>query len=86
MQDGDKNVGSGRMEIRQLGCRKSSSSWISSPLEGHNTADLQCCRRAMQPFVTWLMHGPRPSASRVMQVFMNFDNMIGKDFEVGLAN
>jgi hypothetical protein len=22
----------------------------------------------------------------VMQVFKNFDNMIGKDFEVGLAN
>jgi hypothetical protein len=24
--------------------------------------------------------------SRVMQVFINFDKMIGKDFEVGLAN
>jgi hypothetical protein len=23
---------------------------------------------------------------KVMQVFMNMDNMIGKDFEVGLAN
>jgi hypothetical protein len=36
--------------------------------------------------VTWLMHGPAPSMSRVMQVFMNMDNMIGKDFEIGLAN
>jgi hypothetical protein len=24
--------------------------------------------------------------SKVMQVFMNFDKMIGKDFEAGLAN
>jgi hypothetical protein len=24
--------------------------------------------------------------TRVMQVFINLDNMIGKDFEVGLAN
>ena len=32
------------------------------------------------------MHGPAPFMSRVMQVFMNMDNMIGKDFEIGLAN
>ena len=32
--------------------------------------------------VTWLMHGPAPFMSRVMQVFMNVDNMIGKDFEI----
>ena len=36
--------------------------------------------------VTWLMHGLAPFMSRVMQVFMNMDNMIGKDFEIGLAN
>ena len=36
--------------------------------------------------VTWLMHGPAPFMSRVMHVFMNMDNMIGKDFEIGLAN
>ena len=24
--------------------------------------------------------------SKVMQVFMNMDSMIGKDFEIGLAN
>ena len=32
------------------------------------------------------MRGPSPFMSRVMQVFMNFDKMIGKDFEAGLAN
>jgi hypothetical protein len=36
--------------------------------------------------VTWLMHGPAPFMSKVMQVFMNMDNMIGKDFDIGLAN
>ena len=29
--------------------------------------------------------GPAPFMSKVMQVFMSMDNMIGKDFEVGLA-
>jgi hypothetical protein len=32
------------------------------------------------------MRGPAPLLSRVMQVFMDMDRMIGKDFEVGLAN
>jgi hypothetical protein len=32
------------------------------------------------------MHGPAPLLSKVMQVFMNMDNMIGKDFATGLAN
>jgi len=32
-----------------------------------------------------VMHGPAPFMSKVMQVFMNMDRMIGKDFEAGLA-
>jgi hypothetical protein len=31
-----------------------------------------------------LMHGPAPFMSRV--IFVNFNHMIGKDFEIGLAN
>ena len=30
--------------------------------------------------------GPAPFMSKLMQVFMNLDHMIGKDFEAGLAN
>ena len=33
-----------------------------------------------------LMHGPANFMSRLIQVFMNLDTMIGKDFEAGLAN
>jgi len=33
-----------------------------------------------------VMHGPAPFMSKVMQVFMNMDRMIGRDFEAGLAN
>jgi hypothetical protein len=32
------------------------------------------------------MHGPASFMSKVMQVFMNIDSMVGKDFETGLAN
>jgi hypothetical protein len=36
--------------------------------------------------VHWVMHGPSNFMSKVMGVFMNFDKMVGKDFEQGLAN
>ena len=36
--------------------------------------------------LTWVMHGPAVFMSKVMQVFMNMDRMIGKDFEIGLSN
>ncbi|MCU1340898.1 MAG: hypothetical protein JWN92_321, partial [Candidatus Acidoferrum typicum] len=36
--------------------------------------------------VTWEMHGPAPFVSKVMQVFISMDKMIGKEFESGLAN
>ncbi|CAN5347238.1 hypothetical protein BH11PSE4_BH11PSE4_05300 [soil metagenome] len=32
------------------------------------------------------MHGPAPFMSKLMQVVIDFDEMIGKDFAVGLAN
>ena len=86
--DGNKNVGSGRMEI--LDSLESPSKIVIKldflkPFEATTPPSSPCCRRAMQPKSTWVMHGPAPFMSKLMQVFMNFDNMIGKDFEAGLA-
>ena len=86
--EGNKNVGSGRMEI--LDSAMPSKIVIKldffTPFEGHNTAEFTMLPQGDATDVTWLMHGPAPFMSKVMQVFMNMDNMIGKDFEVGLAN
>ncbi len=57
-----------------------------TPLEGHNTAEFTMLPQGDATNVTWLMHGPAPFMSKVMRVFINLDNMIGKDFEAGLAN
>ena len=43
-------------------------------------------RGASATNVIWVMRGPSSFMSKVMQVFMDFDKMIGKDFETGLAN
>jgi uncharacterized protein YndB with AHSA1/START domain len=86
--EGNKNVGSGRMEI--LDSSTPSKIVIKldffTPFEGHNTAEFTMLPQGDATTVTWLMHGPAPFMNRMMQVFMNLDHMIGKDFEAGLAN
>ncbi|MEA2822809.1 MAG: hypothetical protein QOJ86_4813 [Bradyrhizobium sp.] len=86
--EGNRNVGAGRMEI--LDAPAPSKVVIKldflKPFEGHNTAEFTFVPQGDTTNVTWLMHGPAPLLSKVMQVFMNMDNMIGKDFAAGLAN
>jgi uncharacterized protein YndB with AHSA1/START domain len=86
--EGNKNVGSGRMEIldAQAPSRIVIKLDFFTPFEGHNTAEFTMLPQGDGTNVTWLMHGPAPFMSRLMQVFIDFDNMIGKDFEIGLAN
>ena len=86
--DGDKNVGSGRMEILETALPSKILIKLDffKPFEGHNTAEFTMLPQGDGTHVTWLMHGPANFMSRLIQVFMNLDNLIGKDFEAGLAN
>jgi uncharacterized protein YndB with AHSA1/START domain len=86
--NGNKNVGSGRMEI--LDAPPPGKVVIKldflKPFEAHNTAEFTLLPQGDTTTVTWLMHGPASLISKVMQVFVNMDDMIGKDFAAGLAN
>ena len=90
--DGNNNVGSGRMEILDSSAPSKIVIKLDflKPFEGHNTAEFtmlpQGDTTSAATDVIWLMHGPAPFMSRLMQVFINLDTMIGKDFEIGLAN
>jgi uncharacterized protein YndB with AHSA1/START domain len=86
--DGNKNVGSGRMEILEASVPSKIVIKLDflKPFEAHNTAEFTMLPQGDATNLTWLMHGPAPLMSRLMQVFMNMDKMIGKDFEAGLAN
>ncbi len=86
--DGNKNVGSGRMEILDASVPSKIVIKLDflKPFEAHNTAEFTMLPQGGATNVTWVMHGPAPFMSRVMQVFMNMDRMIGSDFEAGLAN
>ena len=87
--DGNKNVGSGRMEI--LDASSPSKIVIKldflKPFEAHNTAEFTMLPQGDGATnISWVMHGPAPFMSKMMQVFMNIDSMVGKDFEIGLSN
>jgi uncharacterized protein YndB with AHSA1/START domain len=86
--DGNKNVGSGRMEILETAAPAKIVIKLDffKPFEGHNTAEFTILPQGDDTSVIWRMFGPASFMSRLMQVFMNLDRMIGKDFETGLAN
>src|SRR5947209_13403211 len=86
--EGNKNVGSGRMEILEASAPSKIVIKLDFfvPFEAHNTAEFTMLPQGDATSLSWLMHGPAPFISKLMQVFMNIDNMVGKDFEVGLAN
>jgi uncharacterized protein YndB with AHSA1/START domain len=86
--EGNKNVGSGRMEILDASAPSKITIKLDflKPFEAHNTAEFTMLPQGDVTNVTWVMHGPAPFMSKMMQVFMNIDRLIGKDFEIGLAN
>jgi uncharacterized protein YndB with AHSA1/START domain len=85
--EGNSNVGSGRMEI--LEASPSSKIVIKldflKPFEAHNMAEFSMLPQGTATKLVWVMHGPAPFLSKLMQVFMSFDTMVGKDFEAGLV-
>jgi uncharacterized protein YndB with AHSA1/START domain len=86
--EGNKNVGSGRMEILEADAPSKILIKLDflKPFEAHNTAEFTMLPQGAGTRLTWVMRGPAPFISKLMQVFMNLDRMIGKDFEIGLAN
>jgi uncharacterized protein YndB with AHSA1/START domain len=86
--EGNKNVGSGRMEILDTSVPSKIVIKLDffTPFEGHNTAEFTMLPQGDVTNVTWLMHGPVPFMAKIMHVLMNIDRMVGKDFEIGLAN
>jgi uncharacterized protein YndB with AHSA1/START domain len=86
--DGNNSVGKGRMEIVDTAASSKITIKLDfiKPFEGHNTAEFTMEPKGDTTAVTWAMYGPSPYVAKVMGTFFNMDTMIGKDFEVGLAN
>ncbi len=86
--NGNNKVGAGRMEVldETPGSKIEIKLDFIRPFEGHNRTTFTLTPGASGTAVRWEMTGPNAFMGKVMSVFMNMNNMIGKDFEKGLAN
>ncbi len=84
---GNKKVGKGRMEITESEDpeRVVIALHFITPWEAQNitTFTLKAVNESTE--VEWRMDGKRPLMMKVMSLFMNLDDMVGKDFEKGLS-
>ncbi|MFD2057384.1 SRPBCC family protein [Mesorhizobium calcicola] len=86
--EGNAKAGKGRMEVTN----SVPSSLVSlkldfeKPFRANNSVDFTLTASGDNTAVTWAMRGSRPFIAKLMGLFMNFDTLIGKDFEAGLAN
>ena len=86
--EGKGKAGAGRMEItlsapaRMVGIQLD----FIKPFEGHNVAEFTLTPQGDSTQVDWVMRGPTPFVSKLMQVFVSLERVIGKDFDEGLAN
>ena len=86
--DGDSNIGAGRIEIVEASApnRVRIKLDFFRPFAASNTAEFTLQPKGDTTDVTWAMYGPNLFLGKVMQVFLDFDRMVGTDFEAGLAD
>jgi uncharacterized protein YndB with AHSA1/START domain len=85
--EGNRKVGKGRMEIIESSpySRILIQLDFIKPFEGHNMAEFSLKAERGSTIVTWAMYGPNPYMAKLMGLFSDMNNMIGRDFESGLA-
>lgn len=84
---GDKNVGEGMMRIEESlpGELIRIHLEFIKPFKAVNVTTFEFTPEGEKTTVVWTMRGTNNFIGKTMSVFMNFDKMIGADFEKGLA-
>jgi Polyketide cyclase / dehydrase and lipid transport len=88
--DSQGKAGAGRMEITEM--RAGAERGLIAikldflkPFKASNTAEFVMTPTDAGTDLSWAMFGPSPFVSKLMGVFVDFDKMVGKDFEAGLV-
>lgn len=85
---GNKKIGQGNMTILET----QTPTYIKidlqfiKPFKASNIGEFTLKEGNGTTIVVWTMSGPSPLISKVMGLFMNMDNMIGSQFELGLQS
>jgi uncharacterized protein YndB with AHSA1/START domain len=85
---GNKEVGKGRMTIIEARPNQRVVVRLEflEPFPADNRAIFTLVPRAGGTEVTWAMEGPNSFMGKVISVFVDMDEMLGGDFQRGLAN
>jgi hypothetical protein len=85
--DGDSNIGAGQIEINESTPQKVAFSLeFLRPMACKNAADFTMTPEANGTKLTWAMHGDNTFMGKVVQVFLDMDDMCGPQFDEGLTN
>jgi uncharacterized protein YndB with AHSA1/START domain len=86
--DGNGKAGAGQMEITEATPTSKVAIKLDflRPFVSTNSVEFAFQPHGDSTTIVWTMSGPSNYMSKVMQVFMSMDKMIGKDFEAGLTN
>lgn len=85
--EGNRNVGSGRMEITESSApsKVALDLHMLTPFKADNVVAFTLAPQDGATNVTWAMDGPVPYFAKILHMFFNMDRMVGGDFEAGLA-
>jgi hypothetical protein len=86
--EGNKNVGSGRMEIIDTAPPNKVIIKLDffAPFKANNVAEFTLEPKGATTDVTWAMRGPLPYVGKILHMIINCDKMVGNDFTAGLAS
>lgn len=85
--DSQGQAGAGHMQITesQAPSRIVIALDFTRPFASHNTTIFTLQSDGAITHVSWAMQGPSPYISRLMGIFFNMDELIGRDFSAGLT-
>jgi len=86
--EGNKDVGKGSIEILESSSPSRVTMRLSmvEPFAVQNLVEFTLVPNGGATNVTWAMQGRQPFLGRVVCLFFNMDEMVGKDFAAGLAS
>jgi polyketide cyclase/dehydrase/lipid transport protein len=85
--NGNAKSGQGRMEIRSSDASAVAIALdFTRPFRANNLAEFTLVPDGGATTVTWSMTGSSPFVTKLFGVFVNMDDLIGRDFVTGLAS
>lgn len=84
---GNRQVGEGNIEIVESAPPSKIAMKLNMlrPMKASNDVSFRLTPAAGGTSVTWAISGRQPLMSKIMSLFMDFDGMLGSQFETGLA-